>query len=332
MELQALAYMQQQQMIALEMQGLVGGKGVFGKAKGGGGKDGGAGPYGGKAELVPNDNLYVTGLPYDAEAKDVMELFNSFGPVVDCRVLEAKKPGQSRHALVRFATIEAAMKVRSAWRPTFLPGCTETLQLEFAAPKDRTDWTCMMCGDWQFARNEHCRQCGAQKPLDAHVTACSKGKSKCGKGMGKPGGLLAMEAVLHLCKTSGRLPAGISRDANAVRVANLPMDCTELHLYRLFSAFGPILADGVHVSTNLDGSCNGHGFVTFLVPVSAQAACRTLNCIQKPDGGVLEVTSSPMGGVLAADQSSDLPGSLTLACGVLAPPVAPVGWGLPPAY
>lgn len=42
----------------------------------------------------------------------------------------------------------------------------------WAPPKQKVgDWPCPACGDLQFARNTHCRRCGAEKPPGAEVQA-----------------------------------------------------------------------------------------------------------------------------------------------------------------
>lgn len=75
---------------------------------------------------------------------------------------------------------------------------------------------------------------------------------------------------------------------NQVFIKNLPVDTTDLDLFKLFGPFGAVY--GTKAMTNPDGSCKGFGFVDFLDPLSAQAAVGALNNFQTQDGGVINVS------------------------------------------
>merc|ERR1719226_297409 len=82
---------------------------------------------------------------------------------------------------------------------------------------------------------------------------------------------------------------GYSNDANALYVAGLPEDTTDLELYHIFGTFGPIPPKGVRAMMNEWGGCKGFGFVNFMDAQTLQTAAMTLNGATLPNGQPLIV-------------------------------------------
>merc|ERR1719393_441093 len=84
-----------------------------------------------------------------------------------------------------------------------------------------------------------------------------------GKGKGKRDEV-PMELIVRGLVESGGLPGGNGRDGNSgieVYIHGLPSDCTDLHLYKVFSPFGQISPKGLKVMCDKDtGACIGYGF------------------------------------------------------------------------
>eukprot|EP00928_Gymnodinium_smaydae_P001146 TRINITY_DN1041_c0_g1_i1.p1 TRINITY_DN1041_c0_g1~~TRINITY_DN1041_c0_g1_i1.p1 ORF type:complete len:357 (-),score=109.62 TRINITY_DN1041_c0_g1_i1:227-1213(-) len=115
-----------------------------------------------------------------------------------------------------------------------------------------------------------------------------KDGGKKGKGKGK-GDRCPMDTVMEAFAAAQVLPGANMGQENNLYVAGLPADCTEHHLYKLFSCFGPIPSNGVKAMRNPDGSCKGIGFVNFIDNNSMQQAAQLLNGAQLPDGSTLTV-------------------------------------------
>lgn len=91
-------------------------------------------------------------------------------------------------------------------------------------------------------------------------------------------------------EASGALPASKKSSASSCYVAGLPSDCDDLHLYQLFSPFGPISPKGITVMRNDDKSCKGFAFVNYIYTESAHYAIACYNGCELPDGSWLRVS------------------------------------------
>jgi len=137
---------------------------------------------------------------------------------------------------------------------------------------------------------------GKTKGKEGKEGKMGKGKNgkdgKDGKGYtGQPSTVCTIKVLHDGLLEAMALPGGTgwTNDENALYVANLPADTTDLDLYRIFAPFGAIAPKGVRAMLNEDRSCRGIGFVNFLDPMAAQAAVQTLNGTWLPDGTTLTV-------------------------------------------
>merc|ERR1712232_148642 len=114
---------------------------------------------------------------------------------------------------------------------------------------------------------------------------------------GPPG---SIREVWGAAKANGVLFPGRVTPDGQVYVSNLPVDTTDVDLYKLFCGFGPIAPNGVKAMLNEDGTCKGIGFVDFLDPAAAQMAIASLNGCTTNTGGyincALKIAKTDKGG------------------------------------
>merc|ERR1719191_59310 len=99
-----------------------------------------------------------------------------------------------------------------------------------------------------------------------------------------------MDLVKGLCNAKA-LPGtqDFSNDENALFIAGLPADTTDLDLYKIFGSFGAIPPRGVRAMLGDDGMCKGFGFVNYVEAGAMEAAMMTLNGTTLPNGKTLTV-------------------------------------------
>lgn len=237
-------------------------------------------PYGGGAQQagprLPNDNLYITGLPPNIDVESVRQLFGQYGTVVQCKVLPAPNENAPRHALVRFTSADEAAAVKKNLAGYALEGVNEPLVVEFAIKKEYysggNEYGKAGKGSWDAGQ------------ADWGGKGAGKGKSNGGMAYG------GMEAVLQGFLEAQCLPGHeLGNDDNCLYIAGLPRDCDDVHLYRLLAPFGPIPPMGVKAMKHPDGACKGFGFVNFINPADMAAASTMLNGTQLPDGNTISV-------------------------------------------
>eukprot|EP00928_Gymnodinium_smaydae_P013740 TRINITY_DN1498_c0_g1_i2.p1 TRINITY_DN1498_c0_g1~~TRINITY_DN1498_c0_g1_i2.p1 ORF type:complete len:320 (-),score=100.74 TRINITY_DN1498_c0_g1_i2:182-1141(-) len=282
---------------------------------------------GGKTE-EPSDNLYVTGLPEGCDEAFITTLFADYGTVRQCKVL-APRPGCSQHALVRFSSVEEATKIKNTVTGGTVDGCTEPLNLTYATKKEKgagkgkdggfgdmmmgkgmggkgdSPWDMMMAmmsgmgdGGMGWGGMDGGMGGGMDGGMGGGMDGGCFGGKDGGKGFGKDGGKAGgkgggkgtMDLIMQAFDQAAVLPgAGLGNDHNNMYVSNLPPDCTDEHLYKLFGPFGAIHSRGVKVMKNPDGTCKGFGFVNFIDASAMHAAQQMLDGAQLPDGAELVV-------------------------------------------
>merc|ERR1719253_769573 len=252
-----------------------------------GGKGGGFAPMGKGPgqEAPPSDNLYITGLPEQCGPQDLSTLFGAFGTVVSSKVLGVKF-GKAA-AMVRFSSVEEASQVKANMDGQVPPGCQEGIKINFAdTPESKANRKGGKGGEADMtAMATFAGGGGGWAPAWA---GGGKGGFGGGKGKGKDG--VDMNAILKAFEQSGGLPGSVDKENQiALYVSGLPPNCEGVHLYRLFSPFGPIAAQGVRAMMWPDGSCKGFGFVNYLDVVSANAAIESVNGAVLPNGQVMKV-------------------------------------------
>mmetsp|Transcript_63231 Transcript_63231/g.150810 ORF Transcript_63231/g.150810 Transcript_63231/m.150810 type:complete len:302 (+) Transcript_63231:98-1003(+) len=284
----------------------------------------GSHPYGGKGgpgffqEAPPNDNLYVTSLPEGIDLETVKELFNQYSLVVQAKVLNNPRGAGKMAALVQFGSVEeaAAVKEAIAGAGGIPAGLAEPIQIAFADPakamgqKGAAAAGAAAAATQPMAWNTFAppsrpigppisapmsfQNKGAAPPMPGATWGKGKGKVGAGKG---PSSNTAQSVVVGF-EQSGGLPGGTnySNDAGCVYVAGLPEDTSDIHLYRIFSAFGAIAPRGVRAMLHPDGRCRGFGFINYLYEEAALAAIDTCHDAVLPDGSSLVVKIKTPGG------------------------------------
>lgn len=200
-------------------------------------------------EIVPNDNVYVKGLPLHTDEALLKQVFGAFGSVTQCRVCPG---GETRRtALVRFSNVdEAALAIQSCSSSVLSP-LTEPVEV-------------------RYAENWDSKQRRSSDGTDFSIDVIVRGFEQSGL---MPGGV-------------GRFD---NNNSCALYIAGLPSDTTDFHLYKMFSPLGPIAPKGVRALLNDDGSCKGIAFVNYQREDSVHAAIGVYNGALLPDGTKLKV-------------------------------------------
>lgn len=234
-------------------------QGGYGKARDDKGKGNRAVPY---ETQQPMNNLYIVGLPAEVDEMKMRDVFTEYGKVAQCKILPPR-PGENKTvALIRFENGEEARKAKDSLNGTALPGYTETLTVRFAENK----------------------------------TSKEKDDTQTGSGAAQTGGVKVVgpgiDGVVNTFENIGPLKAtrGHEHHKGQLYVAGLPPDTSNVHLYRLFAAFGAIGPRGVHAMMTADGKCKGIAFVNFLEEEAAQLAIATYNGAVLPDGTAMRVS------------------------------------------
>ncbi|CAK8992959.1 unnamed protein product [Durusdinium trenchii] len=114
-----------------------------------------------------------------------------------------------------------------------------------------------------------------------------KGKGY-GKGFGAP---KEARGLVRAVVSAQVVPGGKwNNDDNTLFVGGLPPDTTNLEMYQIFSAFGPIAPRGATALLDKDtGKCTGIGFINYMNAEAAEKAIRALNSWPFEDGSRLTV-------------------------------------------
>lgn len=153
---------------------------------------------------------------------------------------------------------------------------------------------CGSCGGCGVAGG--CGACGCGACSGACSGACGGAcggacSAACGGVFGGCGGTV-MDGVTARLEAAGCMPGGalFHCQQHVLQVDGLPPDTRDVHLYRLFASFGALAPKGSRAMLNFDGTCSGVGFVSYLIPESAQAAAATYNGCQLPGGRTLSIS------------------------------------------
>mmetsp|Transcript_11391 Transcript_11391/g.28749 ORF Transcript_11391/g.28749 Transcript_11391/m.28749 type:complete len:280 (+) Transcript_11391:104-943(+) len=243
----------------------------------------------------PSDNVFVGDLPESMTAEECEAVFQAYGSVVSCRMLPPKGHFTKPSALVRFGSVEEAQWVVESLNGNLAEGLEEPVVVRFAnAPG--TGGKGPSSG---FSQQGPYGKGSQGKGFAGALATANGGKGGAG-GYGKANGKSAggkvgprPQSVFTLygaIKKAGLLgPHTVPKECT-VYVKNLPLDASDIDLYKLFAPFGAIAPTGVKAMMDPDGTCQGIGFVDYIDPNCAQTAITTLNGFALPDGSCLHVS------------------------------------------
>lgn len=213
-----------------------------------------------------SDNVFVRSLPAGLSEEQVTQIFAQYGRVTSTKVVS--KPGQSwTAALIRFASDAEAAFVVQGLNGNIPQGLSTPVEARYANSPGQ-----------QQQQQHHPQQ--QQHQFNSYPQQQQmQGMKGQGKGKGKTD--IPMDHIIRSLVDSGGLPGGNGQNKEhivEVFCFGLPPDCTDIHLYKMFSPFGPISPKGLKVMTSKeDGSCIGYGFINFMSIEAAQLAIATLN-------------------------------------------------------
>jgi len=249
-------------------------------------------------------NLYVSELPTNIDEHTLKAVFSCYGVVVDVKVLAGKSSGPAA-GLVRLQTVEEAQWIVQNLNGNIPQGLSAPIAVKFAtSPEEKKgkggsvvekgmgkgmDKGMMMAKMMEMMKG------GVYGKADGGDFGWSPNAGPYNdKGSWNQGGIGGIAELTRGLIDAGALPGcrEFSNSVNALFVGSLPMDTTDLDLYKIFCGFGPIPAKGVRCQYHPDGTFKGFGFVNFVSPHDAQRAIMTLNGTQMPNGQVLIVTQA----------------------------------------
>jgi len=293
---------------------------------------------------APKDNVFIGDLPHDMDENIVRNLMESVGSIVKMRVIRPATPQGKSAALVQFATVDEALWAVSALNGTTPDGFVSPLKMRFSESQEdkiARQWNHFMgkggmkdrpapypagpmpggkgCG-WNSWGNSSPTEAGGIDWFAAGAACASaqrfggKGVKPAGKKGSSKGGPNVYAALQHM-EAMGVIPSPKHAPPDCVvYVKNLPTDCTDLEVYRMFSPFGAL--SSARAIWQEDGACKGYGFVNFVDPAGAQQAIATLNGFQLANGSILGVEIKKTTGNLAGGDEADAGAAAT---GLFAP-------------
>ena len=220
---------------------------------------------------IKNANLYISGLPLDCSHDELRRLFEQFGDIITCKVLEEESGRSKGVGFVRFdkrRQAEAAIDKLNNEVPD-LKDAVKPLTVKFANPPSQkpTLYMDLFASQAKGLANvpPSLRGQGLYSPMAAAFSSSLNGSATSAFGVNLPSSLTPSNPLPPWC----------------IFVYNLPTDSTELTLFQLFAKFGAI--DSVKVVSDQDKKCKGYGFVNMLNYEEACYAILRLNghCLER---------------------------------------------------
>lgn len=268
---------------------------------------------------MEKDNIFIGDLPADIDENVVRTAMETVGTIVKMRVNYPTVPGGKSSALVQFGSANEAKWAVDTLNGTTPPGFVSPAKICFAeSPEEKMVR--------QYGKGE-AKTGGAARmspyPAGQAVNPWASGGTAVNPGLATPGGApdwfaagppvavqsspkgggkakgkkslskgLGAGVSIHHClgrmEEQGLIPNPKSAAPDCVvYVKNLPSDCTDLEIYKMFAPFGAI--SSARAIWQDDGTCKGYGFVNFVEPVGAQSAIAMLNGFQMTNGQILGV-------------------------------------------
>jgi len=253
----------------------------------------------------------VTDLPAGITETKVHEIFEAYGHVLSTRVFPSRLQGHKTCAsLVRFASCEEAIWVVDHLNGNIPEGLSRPVGVRFSDTPEIRARKQAGQGKVQPSTQSTLVEAAAS-PVKVEVSvAKARGETRAAPypgggttpsrsndvGTGYAGSMAASKKPTNKVRdlhdglmSSGMVPGGniYTKDDCTLCITNLPTDSTELDLYKIFAPFGAVAPTGVRAMLNLDGSCKGIGFVSFLHPDAAKSAVVSLDGTILSDGTTL---------------------------------------------
>jgi len=280
---------------AEEPKGGKGGKGGKGNGwnKGDGQKDGwNSGGKGGNqleqqpmGEPQPSDNLYVKGLPAAFDQATCEELFNGYGKVMQCRVMNH---GNLSSALIRMESFEMAQWILENLDSNIPEGLASPIEVRYAdTPAQKAARMQQFGGKGEQFGTAKGEGKGRPSPYGEGVEL---GEAQVGNSdpflpPQVKEGVDIMLANMG-AKGIGKGKKNIPGDQTNLYVKDLPGTADELYVYRVFSPFGSL--ESINVKPSPDGSW-AIAFVKYRTEEEAANAIQGLTNCLLPDGSMLKL-------------------------------------------
>jgi len=262
---------------------------------------------------APSDTLWIGDLPADIDEAMAKTVFGAYGNVSRVKILPVSNSKGA--AIVQFSNVEDASWIVENVNGNIAQGLPAPVVVKFAKPsgssrgggKGAPPPVATLGGGGagktpaqaaaSIAAAAIAAVAGGMGPARGGAAPVGSGEWQRGggshpyngKGSGK-GTRLPIAEVLQELGKNGIFPIVEKSAVVQLYVSGLPMDTTDIDLYKLFSPFGcPIRPNGVKAMQKPDGSCTGVGFVDVCDPGTAQLAISKLHGLVLADGSQLRV-------------------------------------------
>jgi len=261
------------------------------------------------AMASPNESLFFGDLPTGLGEAQCTEIFSQYGAVVSCKLMDNKVKCA---AVIRFSCTEEASNVKDLLDGFIPQGLESAVTARFATTPRSVGKPAPPGVNTAGFNPYNAGSNGAQGMSGGGMGR--GGMAMAGMGMGGAVSMgmgaapqaaanapASMDQICCALEASGVLPKAQSEEGT-LYVGNLPADCQNEFLYRMFAPFGPVAAvrTMMHPGTT---QCKGFGFVSYSVEASAQVAIASLNGMMLPDGRTLQVK------VKSSQNSMPIPGA-----------------------
>eukprot|EP01098_Paradermamoeba_levis_P000660 TRINITY_DN1074_c0_g1_i4.p1 TRINITY_DN1074_c0_g1~~TRINITY_DN1074_c0_g1_i4.p1 ORF type:complete len:340 (-),score=85.31 TRINITY_DN1074_c0_g1_i4:139-1158(-) len=235
------------------------------------------------SQAIQHANLYVGNLDKHMTKLALDQIFAPYGRIIDSKILIDPKTGESRGVgFVHFDTRNEAETAIKSLNGTILLGMNTPLVVKFADSDDKVKRTPKMTNTGVFRHQSQVRydpyMGGAQyvsTPDRHNFPQVPSGAATISPTSFFP---LPDTQYLGVYNPSTFLAQG-QASPFCLFVYNLPQDCDDNFLYRLFGPYGAIASVKI-VKDSATNKCKGFGFVNYLKYEDAQQAIIGLNGYQ----------------------------------------------------
>ncbi|KAK3087767.1 hypothetical protein FSP39_010387, partial [Pinctada imbricata] len=231
-------------------------------------------------EYSKGANLYVQNIPLQYREEELQDQFQSYGNVIQTRVLVDQSSGQSRSVgFVLFSTKEEAEQAMNALNGTTPPGGSKPYLIKFAdnkAKKVREIQARQQQNVYQPIPKIGAGNMYSGGPLRNPTGRFGGGRfNPMGGASGYGGGAMSTQRLGGAGGGGGRVLQNME-SGYILFVYNIGYDADEKLLWQLFAPLGTVQKVNV-IMDHAKGQCKGYGFVTMPNLEEAQYAIECMN-------------------------------------------------------
>jgi len=204
-----------------------------------------------KTSGTPSPNVYTKGIPLTMDDQELMDLFSSYGKIVNHKLMIDRATGESKcQAFIQYEDVKSAEYAIAALHGYVFPNSFRGMVVRFADTDDERT---------QRKQKAERKQIFTEQRDHQHIQRSNLKTNKSlrqGLGVKEENNISSSEANLF--------------------IYHLPQSAEDNLLYNLFSPYGKIQSVKV-VKDKSNGQCKGYGFVKMMNYSSAYNAMQGLN-------------------------------------------------------